>query len=63
MRVFISHSSRDKRLVRAVLSHMPAALKPWLDEAKRGLKAANVPHADAKELLELVGVSTQYKKY
>ncbi|MDQ3818643.1 MAG: toll/interleukin-1 receptor domain-containing protein [Acidobacteriota bacterium] len=32
MKVFISHSSRDKALVREVLSYLPSHVSPWLDE-------------------------------
>lgn len=32
MRIFISHSTRDKALVREIASHFPSWLKPWIDE-------------------------------
>lgn len=34
MRIFLSHSSRDKALVREIRSHLPQHIDSWLDEEK-----------------------------
>lgn len=34
MKTFLSHSSRDKALVREIRSHLPKHIDPWLDEER-----------------------------
>lgn len=34
MQIFLSHSSRQKPLVREIKKHLPAHLESWLDEQK-----------------------------
>lgn len=48
MKIFISHSNRDKALIRELLSYLPAHVKPWLDEEKLlfGMNlSASIEHA------------------
>jgi hypothetical protein len=32
MKIFVSHSRRDKALIREIASHLPTYIRPWLDE-------------------------------
>lgn len=47
IRVFASHSSRDKPIVRELLGQMPSWVRPWIDEAELRLGAPLEPQLES----------------
>ena len=69
MKVFLSHSSRDKALVREIRSHLPEHVTTWLDEEellvgqdlKISIKSA-IEDRVARNIVREMGIVGELKK-